>query len=727
MTLRYRSAHSRPKVFLPALVVAALAATTAQSQPVALADYGLSTYGMPGLIDMPTATVMADGTLALTLSAMRPAHRATLAFQPLPRVTVSFRYGGARDLMWRQRHGSPFLYDRSFDLHVLLFREGRYMPAVAVGLRDFIGTGLYSSEYVVVSRTLSPRVRASMGMGWGRLASHGGFANPLGALHPGFRTRPRGTSGLGGMLEFRRFFRGQAALFGGVEFQATDRLTLVAEYSSDAYVREQPFVPHRVPVNLSLRYRHSPGTTLSAYVLHGSTVGVAAAFALNPAQPAAGPVRIAAPVPIGQRAAPPAAGYDTSWTAGIAEAGAEITRTLSEPLAEEGIRLDRVELEARRVVLQITNQRHETLPRAIGRTARILSRTMPGSVEEFVIIPNHGSTLGAAVVLRRSDLERAEADPDGSDRLLASARFADPVGMPGVGRAWQTRPESLQPFEWAIGPYVDTSLFDPHSPVRADIGLQAILRLNLAQNLSINATISQRLAGNIDGGSLGPDTVTGTRFTPRVRTISLLYSTNRPTVERLTADYTVRPMENVYGRLTVGWLERMYAGASAELLWSPADSRLALGVEVNSVAQRDHRTVLGLNPLRITTGHASAYYSFGRGFRGQLDVGRYLAGDVGATLTLARTFANGLTVGAYATLTDMPTAVFGEGSFDKGIFVNIPMAVLLGQPSIGAAAINLQPINRDGGARLRVPGRLYPTIQESRAQALRQGWGAILQ
>jgi hypothetical protein len=131
-----------------------------------------------------------------------------------------------------------------------------------------------------------------------------------------------------------------------------------------------------------------------------------------------------------------------------------------------------------------------------------------------------------------------------------------------------------------------------------------------------------------------------------VRTGAFRYSSDRPTVERLTLDYTMRPAANLYGRVTLGWLERMYAGASAELLWSPPDSRLALGAEVNYVAQRDFNSIMGVNDLRIATGHLSAYYDFGRGFLGQVDVGRYLAGDVGASLRLERVFANGMRVGA---------------------------------------------------------------------------------
>lgn len=707
-----------------ALLGLAMAALTA-AQPAAaqprLPQAGLSAYGMPGLIDMPTATALPDGTLAFTGQVMPGTWRGTFAFQALPRVTVSFRYAAARIGFG----AGGVNHDRSFDLHWLVMEQGEYLPAVAVGLRDFIGTGIYSSEYIVATRTFSPRLRASLGIGWGRMATHGSFTNPLAVISDRFRTRPGGFTGTGGQVEFGRFFRGPAALFAGVEYQATDRLTVMAEYSSDAYVLETgQGMRYRTPLNLGFRYQWSDATTVSGYMVHGSNIGIAASFALNPARPSSGPVRITAPAPVRLRPAPPTGGdYSTAWAEGRAAMGARLQTALAPAMEAEGLRLDGIELEPQRAVVRFTNQRHEVLPRALGRTARVLTYGLPESVEEIVLIPMHNGVPGAAVVMQRSDLERLQYDPDGSAQLLASTRFADPLGFAGVGRAWQPLPAGRQRFQWSVGPYLDLSYFDPTSPVRADFGLRAHLRYAFAENLSVNAVLSQRLFGNIDGGV----TTAGTPGYPQVRTHAALYSSSGPVVDRLTLDYTMRPARNLYARLTLGWMERMYAGVSAEVLWSPADSRLALGAELNYVAQRDPDAILGVNDLRRVTGHVSAYYDFGHGFLGQVDVGQYLAGDIGATVRLERAFANGIRVGAFATLTDMPFAVFGEGSFDKGITITIPATALTGRPSTTTFGTTIRSLTRDGGAMLSVPGRLYPTIQDSRAQTLRLGWGAVLQ
>ena len=140
------------------------------------------------------------------------------------------------------------------------------------------------------------------------------------------------------------------------------------------------------------------------------------------------------------------------------------------------------------------------------------------------------------------------------------------------------------------------------------------------------------------------------------------------------------------------------------------DSRLGLGVELNHVWARDYDGGFGLRDYGVTSGHVSAYYRLNDDFDLQVDAGRYLAGDWGATLTLERTFDNGWRVGAFATLTDVSFENFGEGSFDKGIELEIPFAWFLGNSTRRSADVTLRPVLRDGGARLNVQGRLHDLV-----------------
>lgn len=173
--------------------------------------YSYTTFGTLGLVDMPTAQSAEDAELTATYSQFANTARTTLSFQITPRLSGSFRYSKIDDYS----PGGGALFDRSFDMRYRLVDETDSRPAIAVGLQDFIGTGAYSSEYIVATKSVTPRLTFTSGIGWGRLGSYKGFSNPLGVIDDRFDTRPDRDFGRGGEIEAAGWFRGDAAFFGG--------------------------------------------------------------------------------------------------------------------------------------------------------------------------------------------------------------------------------------------------------------------------------------------------------------------------------------------------------------------------------------------------------------------------------------------------------------------------------------------------------------------------------
>ncbi|RKF12411.1 YjbH domain-containing protein [Roseovarius spongiae] len=678
-----------------------------------------NSYGTPGgLIDMPTAEMAPEGQLSTTVSAYglgrnNQTTRTTLTFQVLPRLSASFRYSGIGGLVSTPgRPAFTTLYDRSFDLRYRVLDETRWRPAVAVGLRDFIGTGIYSGEYIVATKSLGDRLRFSGGVGWGRLGSYASFGST--------GSRPNVTLGQGGIPTYDRWFRGDVAAFGGVSFQATERLSFAAEYSSDAYDREvrDGNITRRSPWNFAASYKLSEAVRLSAYSLYGDEVGVNFTISLNARKPAVKGGIEGAPLPVAPRA--PGAAADLGWTADQTRAAGSIA-SARKLLARDGIVLHAVSLEPRRVHVQIRNTRYGMRAQALGRTARALSRTLPASVETFTITQVVDGVPTSATTFSRSDLERLENAP--AAEILAAAQFTDGAV---AGPEPTLLPDAYPRFDYGLGPYLRFSVFDPENPIRYNAGIRAKAEYHFAPGWTLAGSLSQKLVGNLDSVSLpGPSGL------PRVRSNVALYNqTDTPTIDYLTLAKYGRPAKDVYSRFTLGYLERMYAGASAEVLWKPVDSRFALGAEVNYVLPRDYDQQFGTRTRATATGvipewngHVSAYYDIGYGFHTQLDAGRYLAGDWGATLSIDRVFANGWSVGAYATKTNVSSATFGEGSFDKGIRIVIPIAWGTGTPSLQKSETVLKSLSRDGGARLEVNGRLYERIKDTHRPEMAKSWG----
>ncbi len=666
-----------------------------------------SSFGTPGLIDMPTGFAFPDGQMINTTTVHGGTFRHTLSFQISPRLFASFRYSTIASY-----DGDQTRFDRSFDIGYQILTESRNRPALTIGMRDFAGTGIYGSEYLAASKHfLGGRLALTGGIGWGRLGSYNGFTNPLSIFSDRFKTRGAGPVDISevGRLETDQWFTGDAAFFGGLSYQVTPRLTFLAEYSSDAYVAESAragFV-HNTPFNFGLSYQFKNGSSLLAYALHGSEFGISANLVTDPRRPRIPGGAEAAPPPIQPRGTTAALGWhNTADTTGR-------TR-LSAALRTQGLTLDGFDLTQDTARIRIENNRYPAAAQAIGRAARVMANTLPETVEEFQIELARNGMPATRSTIRRADLETLEYDLDNSWRSFVRTRFDD-----AHGSDLAPDPDLYPIFNWSITPYLQPELFDPDNPVRADFGLQLAASVEPTRGLIFSGALRQPLWGNLDQSTRLSNSVL-----PHVRTDVVQYSKQSDLeIKHLTAEYFFRPGRNLFGRITAGYLETMYGGVSAEVLWHPTYGKLALGAELNYVKQRDFDQLFGFRDYEVLTGHASAYYDFGNGYHAQLDAGRYLAGDWGATVTLDRVFGNGFKVGAFFTLTDVPFSDFGEGSFDKGIHFSIPVDWLVGAPSQSGYSTTIRPVQRDGGARLEVRNRLYDLTRDMRVNGLKDRWG----
>ncbi|MDZ4087707.1 MAG: YjbH domain-containing protein [Tabrizicola sp.] len=690
-------------------LLALLVLGTALSSAPALAEMSgtLNLNGATGLIDMPSGDAQKDATFSFSTALIGPVTRATLSFQFSERLSGSFRFQTWRD--WDTLiPGDAEESDRSIDLRYQILKEGKIAPALTIGLQDLTGQGLFSSEYLAATKTFGDKVKVTAGLGWGRLGTDGGIGAPFGS-------RPA-VDPLG-VPNSDQWFRGEAAPFAGVEYKVNDNWTLKAEYSSDAYVledAERGLIERDSPFNFGVEYQRNPYMRFGAYSLYGSEFALAFHIILDPKSRATGGIVGKAPVPVKARparAADPEA-YDSGWVS-QPDAGPILRQNLAKRLAKDGIAVENLAYTADTVQVRIRNGRIDAGSQAIGRTARALSHVMPASVEVFEIVPVVNGIGASKVTIRRSDLEALEYTADNASLLRERVTVTDA----GPAPAWSLGDEELYPkFRWSLRPVVRLS-----EPMEGDIGLRLSANYDMAPGWVLSGSIYKELASNREGS-------VSTSTLPRVRTDGSRYNEfGDPALEKLTLAWFARPADSLYSRVSVGYLERMHAGVSGELLWKPVDSQLALGAEVNYTRQRDTDGGLGFGEYDydIVTGHVSAYYDFGNGYLGQLDVGRYLAGDVGATVSVDRVFANGWRVGAFATVTDVSAEEFGEGGFDKGVRLTIPFNWALGTDTRRGLDLNFRPNGGDGGARLNVDDRLYQSIREYHTDGLDPDWGRV--
>ena len=263
--VRFLAAQLPADAIWPELPVASLAPELSNNQsgelPYASFPVTASDWGEIGLLQTPSARMAPPGDVRLHMSGVYPYTRLTAMLQPLDWLEFGFRYTDIANRLYGPNiAGNQSYKDKSVDVKLKLVDEGYYRPQVAVGFRDFGGTGLFSSEYMVGSKRWG-NWDASLGLAWGYLGSRGDTANPLGLLNSSFNERASSDNANGGAVNTQSMFRGRTAFFGGVQWQPSQSpLILKLEVDGNNYSAEplSNVIASSSPLNFGAVYRYSP-------------------------------------------------------------------------------------------------------------------------------------------------------------------------------------------------------------------------------------------------------------------------------------------------------------------------------------------------------------------------------------------------------------------------------------------------------------------------------------
>ena len=234
-----------------------------------------SDWGGVGLLQMRTARMQPDGAFDFGTAMTDPYLRYGLTWQFLPWLEATFRYTDIKNVPYLpsnpSRTGQSYK-DRGADFKLRLVEESQHFPELALGFQDGIGTGLFTSEYIVGSKRWFD-FDFSLGLAWGYLGSQGGIRNPFSALSSNFDRR-QVSSEFGGTPQTGQWFKGrEAAIFGGIEWRTPyDGLWLKAEYDTISYTQE-PFTRFEkdLPFNFGAVYRPLPYVETSLGFERGNT------------------------------------------------------------------------------------------------------------------------------------------------------------------------------------------------------------------------------------------------------------------------------------------------------------------------------------------------------------------------------------------------------------------------------------------------------------------------
>ena len=599
-------------------------------------------HGVVGLINTPSARFFNESVHGITIYDGTPDQKITLTSSPYDWLEASFFYTNIQDKPYPFYEYQDYK-DKGFNFKVRLKEEGVF-PALAIGINDIAGTGYYSSEYIVASYGLD-NIDFHLGLGWGTLnGSDNAIRNPLIDLNNSFANRPKDyAQGLGGQFQASRYFSGKdASPFFGISYSLNEKTLIKIEKDTTSTIQK---IEYDIPNNdysFGIEYSFNENFLLGLSYERGNFASLKFLYKSNPKN-----------------------SYK-KYEYQSSEVSKEETKyiKLISNLERNGIGVNKIIENSNSIGLELTQFTHSNLQLVEG------------------IIFQASKDAGI-----KKDVKKNIKIVD----LNALSEFDESYEQKS-NVIYQRQPKRTFNTSTRIR-------FKPFIASREEFFKGAMLLENDSEyvfrdNLIFHSNLKYSLADNLDDLRFPPVDV----YPAQVRSDVKQYLKNIDKgviLGRAQVDYFYTPYNNHHLMISGGVLEDMFMGYGFEYLYYENNTNYSIGFELFNVKKRDYEWGLDSLDYENVTGHINFYYrNYGLvPFDMKLSYGEYLAGDIGTTIELSRTYSNGMNFGVFASNTDVSTEQFGEGSFDKGIFFNIP---------IYGNLINYswRPLTKDPGAKL---------------------------
>lgn len=766
------SLHSLGRLSALSLALLPLLHATADefSYPTLLASQ--SDFGGVGLMQMPTGRMAPEGEFNFATSYNDEYQHFTASVQLFPWFETTVRYTQVQDLLYSSDpnfSGNTKYTDKGIDFKVRLLEESNWLPETSIGVRDFGGTGLFDGEFIAATKRVGP-LDFTLGIGWGYIGNSGNLTSDKKDLNYNC-DRDTSYGGKGGTVDYQRWFKGCAALFGGVEYQTPwDPLRVKVEYDGNDYQSDFPVVrggiamPQDSKFNYGLLYRFGDWGDLHLSYERGNTWTLGFSLQTNfneltqikrdPAAAKYKPIP-AAPLTHVQTTNTPLDSVNSSeQTPAIASATLDNTTEIAdvhliqpqEGMLETAINWSKVAQDLQSIAgynnpkiyldsdsITIIGEQTKFRDRneAHQRAATILANNSDLTrIKEYRLIETHYSQ---PITETRIDAEKF-AQVVSFGYLNAKITDASQVSVPSLPQGQLVTNSDknwLDKLGFDISPTMVQSFGGSESFYMFNIGVTGSANYRFTDNFEFGGSLYLNLYDNYDKFlyDVPPD---GTDL-KRVRTLIRQYVHDNPVrVNNLQLTWMDNLSDNISYQAYGGYLEMMYGGVGTEFLYRPLNSQWAFGFDVNYAKQRDPDSMFGFfkdenqfDPLTnrayrvqtgVVTGHATAYYQ-PEWFPNTLlrvSAGQYLTEDKGVTVDFSKQFDSGVIVGAFATKTNLSADEYGEGSFTKGFYISIPFDLMTVKSTHSRAFLSWMPLTRDGGQML---GRKYNLFDVTDARA----------
>jgi hypothetical protein len=620
-------------------------------------------WGGTGLMEIPTARIMKVNSLRIGGGQVYPYRYFYGAISPLKGLEIDGRITEELDVpsgLVDQKH----FKDKAIDLKYQFLPEGKYMPAIALGLMDSHGTRIFPSQYVVASKQIYP-FDFTIGFGNGRFGE-----KPLIAQTENYKVE---------MISNPKDWLKDSQFFGGIQFSPSEKFALMAEYSPILYHKQTPdpaqpvhfLQPVSSKFNFGMRYKPTKWSEIDVSYQRGEEFGVNFSVAFDIGEPL---------LPIYN----PVAG---AMVFGLPKPGEKQMAALLHQSGFSDIGVSIIENE---LWVTVQNDKYFYSTKALGVIIEIIARIRPKGIEGVhITLREKGITMVAlnTTLLDLTDLY---------DEKLTVNEFVYLSDIdPGVYTALHAIRQYRKKVRYGIRPQLETFLNDPSGFFKYRLGVSGSMSYHPWDGASFVTEVATYPINNIS--------TSNDPLSIPVRSDIVFYKENDFSMTRLMYDQIYKFPGQVYGKLSAGYLEIEYAGIDAEVAMPVLDGRILVGLGGSVVKKRDPDNVFEIKRDDVKDTYTTAFLNTRLNIPEQemaLDIkaGRFLAGDDGVRFTVSK-FIRGVTIWAWYSFTDTSifSDPFNDGYHDKGVGISIPLRLFIGTDSRSVFNYSLSPWTRDTG------------------------------
>lgn len=532
-----------------------------------------SNYGLTGVLELPNARFMKEASISWNFSGSFPYEYTSVTASPFSWMEASYRYTEIKNEKYgpSSYSGNQSLKDKGFDLKIRLVKEKNRVPAIAIGLIDIAGTGLFSSEYLVATKNIFD-FDITLGLGWGVLGTQGGISKPLNFLDKGFETRNL-DFGQGGDFSYKSWFSGQASLLGAVEYDLKKSgLRLKLEYDTTNLDQRKIIDEVKSRFNVGATYNFSKNLKISGSFERGNTFRFGFNLKGNFLEDT---IKKPSPKNVVK--------LNQSQQENIRSNSQVFYRSLNKSLQEEQIYIQGASIKEDSVDLAVASRRFYSFTRTIGRSARIASALAPDDIKEINIHAMNGDFEIATVKLDRDEFDSLNKFESSPVELLEKSTIISKSNRPLFLEA-EFRPEVNFPeFDWSMSPALRHQIGGPEGFYLGQLFWKTDLTLKLRRNLLLYTSFGINLYDTFDDFN-NPSQST----IPKVRSdIQEYLDQGKNNLQRLELQYFSSPRKDIFLRFDLGIMEEMFAGYGGEVLYRPFEKSYHLGFSLHKVKQRD--------------------------------------------------------------------------------------------------------------------------------------------